>query len=286
MRRCFGLSMVRQWLLPPVVLLIAAMGPAVAAVCKGEDGGGSVVTSINAGDTLILEDGRAVRLSGVIGPRRAQGGPAQEARAKMEAAIAELTVGKKVSLQLGDRKRDRYGRILAQVMVSSAGGGDPAWVQEQLIAAGLARVISFEDNRLCIKDLLAAEDDARRTAKGFWQTGLFAVRAAEAEDVLYRLEQNYEIVEGQVSNVAEIKGKTYINFGRNWRRDFTAFIPAQSVKLFAAGDGGQGNSSVLGALGGKRIRVRGWMKNYNGPSITVTHPEQIEILDNSTAAIR
>ena len=30
---------------------------------------------------------------------------------------------------------------------------------------------------------------------------------------------------------------------------------------------------------GKRIRVRGWLRSYNGPVIDVTHPEQIELLD-------
>jgi hypothetical protein len=38
------------------------------------------------------------------------------------------------------------------------------------------------------------------------------------------------------------------------------------------------------ALKGKRVRVRGWLKNFNGPSITVTHPEQIEILEQKSAA--
>ncbi|KKK84589.1 hypothetical protein LCGC14_2781820 [marine sediment metagenome] len=32
-------------------------------------------------------------------------------------------------------------------------------------------------------------------------------------------------------------------------------------------------------LAGKKIRVRGWLDNYNGPMIVATHPEQIEILD-------
>ncbi|NQU69004.1 MAG: thermonuclease family protein, partial [Rhodospirillales bacterium] len=29
---------------------------------------------------------------------------------------------------------------------------------------------------------------------------------------------------------------------------------------------------------GRKLRVRGWLKSYNGPMIDVTHPEQIEML--------
>jgi endonuclease YncB( thermonuclease family) len=271
-------------------LLALICAPAFAAgetiACQqGEDGGISAVTAIDGGETLVLEDGRAVRLIGVLGPKRAHGGPAAEVRAQMEAALSALTLGRKVALRLDERKRDRYGRVLAQVTVTS-GGGAQIWVQQELVRNGLARVISFQDNRLCITELLAIEDEARRTRKGFWETGFFGVRPAAAEDLLFRLENSYEIVEGRVSDVAEIKGRTYINFGQNWRRDFTAFIPAKSGKLFpATSRGGEAEGGGLKGLKNKRIRVRGWLKNYNGPSITVTHPEQIEIIDGAAAAI-
>ena len=34
-----------------------------------------------------------------------------------------------------------------------------------------------------------------------------------------------------------------------------------------------------GVQSGKQLRVRGWLKSYNGPMIDVTHPEQIEVLE-------
>ena len=267
-----------------IALVFGFVGGAAAAACKGEDGGVSVVTGITSGDTLILEDGRAIRLIGILGPKPAPDGPASEARARMETTLSALVLGKKVSLQLDERKRDRYGRILAQVLV--LGEAEPLWVQGSLVSEGLARVLSFKDNRLCVRELLKLEEEARHARKGHWETGFFTIRGAEAEDLLYRLEQSYEIVEGMVSTVAEIKGKTYINFGQNWRRDFTAFISAQDARLVGGESGVEGKTSPLAALTGRRVRIRGWLKNFNGPSITVTHPEQIEILDNTTAFIR
>jgi hypothetical protein len=207
----------------------------------------------------------------------------------METALASLVMGKKVELHLDERERDRYGRVLAQVMMHDE-TGTPVWLQAQLVEAGLARVISFESNRLCVKALLAIESAARETKRGLWGSGFFALRQADAEDVLYRLVRSYEIIEGLVSNVAQIKGRTYINFGENWRRDFTAFIPSKRGRDFQ-GAGGQAagervNQAEFKTLKGRHIRVRGWLKNYNGPSITVTHPEQIEILDQNGATLR
>ena len=33
------------------------------------------------------------------------------------------------------------------------------------------------------------------------------------------------------------------------------------------------------SLEGRRVRVRGWLQSLNGPMIEVTHPEQIEVLE-------
>jgi len=277
-----------------VVLLmlipILAFQPAESAAgdeaggCRGADGGTSVVVEISGGETLILEDGRAVRLIGILSPKRARSGPAAAARARMEEALAASVLGRKVALHLGERKRDRYGRVLAQIMVLGK-GEKQEWLQARLVEAGLARVISFERNRLCVRSLLDIEARARQARNGLWGDGFFAVRPADAEDRLYRLARNFELVEGKVENVAKVKGRIYINFGENWRRDFTAFIPAGSTKQFEGGEDA-GLSVRLRDLKGRSIRVRGWLKNYNGPSITVTHPEQIEVLDKKTAALR
>src|SRR5262245_24108864 len=98
-----------------LIALTAIWSNAARAECDGEDGGAGLVVEITEGDTLILDDGRAVRLVGVLGPKRARSGPVSEARAEMEKAIQELTLGKRINLQLDGRKRDRYGRLLAQV---------------------------------------------------------------------------------------------------------------------------------------------------------------------------
>jgi len=76
-----------------------------------------------------------------------------------------------------------------------------------------------------------------------------------------------------VLDAATVKGRTYLNFGADWREDFTVSIDKRAMKLFKK------SGFDLLALKNKRIRVRGWLKKFNGPMIEASHPEQIEVLD-------
>ncbi|MBT7757930.1 MAG: thermonuclease family protein, partial [Rhodospirillaceae bacterium] len=83
----------------------------------------------------------------------------------------------------------------------------------------------------------------------------------------------FQLIEGIVLKTALVRGRVYLNFGQDWRQDFTITVAPRDRRLFdRAGFDHQG-------LAGHRVRVRGWLKHYNGPSIEASHPEQIEILD-------
>ena len=263
---------------PAAALLLGCLAVPAKAECKGDDGGSSLVAEIRGGDTLILQDGRSVRLAGILLPRRAGAGDvATQAREAAEKAIADLVTGQTVELRLDARRRDRYGRLLAQLFVAK--DGQRLWLQEQLVAAGLVRVMSSRENRICVPELLSSERTARETGQGQWRTGLFSIKQAASEDILSGLAQSYEIVEGRVENVAEIRGRIYLNFGKNWRRDFTVTIPNDATRLFP-------DQADLHALRGRLVRVHGWIENVNGPSINLTHPEQLEILESGATASR
>jgi hypothetical protein len=73
--------------------------------------------------------------------------------------------------------------------------------------------------------------------------------------------------------VARAQGRLYLNFGPDWRTDFTLAVPREAKALF--------KRSALdpAALAGRMIRVRGWIRVQNGPLIEAATPEQIELLD-------
>src|SRR3546814_18409837 len=71
----------------------------------------------------------------------------------------------------------------------------------------------------------------------------------------------FELVEGRVVAVGRGGGSTYLNFGEDWRQDFTVAVDRQAQKLF------EEQGLALDSLAGKRLRVRGWLKSSNGPLI-------------------
>jgi endonuclease YncB( thermonuclease family) len=231
------------------------------------DGSGRVVEIVD-GDTLILDDGREVRLVGIQAPKLPLGRrnfKTWPLAAKAKAALGALTLGKVVTLSYGGRRVDRYNRLLAHLY--DADGG---WIQGALLRSGMARVYSFADNRAVVSQMLALERAARADRRGIWGDPFYRVR--DARDVARDI-GGFQVVEGRVIGVAARTKRTYINFGADWRSDFTVSVLARARRLFRAA------GLDLAQLEGRRIRVRGWVKSYNGPMIEASHPEQIEILD-------
>jgi hypothetical protein len=101
---------------------------------------------------------------------------------------------------------------------------------------------------------------------------VFRVRDAADLDSLDGLLYSFQIVEGRVEDVAESRGRIYLNFGEDWRTDFTATVAPSDRDSFS------GSGIQLPDLEGRAIRVRGWLERRNGPMIDVTHPEQIELV--------
>ena len=69
--------------------------------------------------------------------------------------------------------------------------------------------------------------------------------------------------------MAETKRVTYVNFGKDWRTDFTIRIPGNVLREFA-----KRGVDVLDFHGSQVIR--GWIRRWNGPMIELTHIEQLE----------
>ncbi len=143
-------------------------------------------------------------------------------------------------------------------------------MQGRLLADGMARVYTFADNRVAAATMLALEASARAAGRGIWRHPYYAVRHPEAArgDI-----GTFQVVAGRVVDAAEVRGRIYLNYGADWREDFTATLDPETARLFR----GEGVEPL--DLEGRRLRVRGWIQSYNGPMIEITHPEQIEVLN-------
>ena len=229
------------------------------------------VASIVDGDTLRLTEGAEIRLVGIqapklpLGRRNFRSWPLAE---ESKRALAALTAGRRLLLGYGGRRIDRHGRLLAHLTL--ADGADAGlWIQGALLEAGMARVYSFPDNRSRVADMLTRERAARAAKRGIWAHPYYAIRTPETAA---RHIGTFQLVEGRIVAAATVRGRGYLNFGENWKTDFTVSISPRTLRQRWQG------GPAIAALAGKRVRVRGWLKSFNGPMIEATHPEQIEIL--------
>lgn len=269
--------MVIKYVAPALVALaISGAGSALAKeaspACKLVKVETATVTAIVDGDTVRLDDGSQVRLVGTQAPKLPLGRknyPTWPLAEEAKSEISELILGEEVQLRYGGARKDRHGRRLAHLFRTR----DNLWVQGEMIARGFARTYSFSDNRGCVRALQDKEAKARSQKRGIWGLDYYKLHAALKTGPLLAKLNTFQLVEGRISDVAEVRGRVFLNFGKNYRDDFTAVISRGDVRRFAK------SKIDLMKLKGARVRVRGWIERHNGPSIDVTHPEQIEVLD-------
>lgn len=234
--------------------------PAHAAGCSFEAQGGGRVTEIADAHTLHLEDGRDISLAG-IEPIMSS------ATADSKAALAAIVVGHEVTVRSQDDTPDRYGREPAFVFLQ----GSETPVQVALLSEGAALVAADVADKDCEALLTAAETEARRNKRGFWSSPLAIKNAESPGDILTGIGR-FTVVEGRVLSVRQAGATTYLNFGRNWRRDFAVTIPKRTLPAFEAA------GIVLKSLENQKIRVRGFIETRGGPRIEVLRVGQIELL--------
>ncbi len=231
------------------------------------DGGTASAVEIVDGDTIVLDDGRQVRLVGIQAPKLPLGRAGFKAwplAEKAKQALSVLTLGQRLTLAYGGRRIDRHGRALAQLFDAEGG-----WIQGKLLSLGMARVYSFADNRALVPEMLARESEARVARRGIWAHPFYAVRTPEQA---VRHIGGFELVEGRVREVAVVRGRVYLNFGDDWREDFTVTVSPKARRQFEA------ENIQPDDYRRRIVRARGWLKSFNGPMIEATHPEQIEVI--------
>ncbi|MGE0233479.1 MAG: thermonuclease family protein [Flavobacteriaceae bacterium] len=245
--------------------------PCVAGPDELKRGGSGEVVCVIDGDTVELSDSTMVRLVGIQAPKLPLGRPgfkawphAEEARIALE----QLCLGRRVGMRFGGRRVDFNGRRLAHLFVER--DEETVWLQRSMIAEGHARVYSFDDNRSCVRDLLREEALARQRGKGLWQLTSYGLLDARDARQIAGKRGEYHIVEGTVRGSKSARRRVFIDFGTDWRHDFTAVLPSSALRRF------DWERFAPHELVGQRVRIRGWIGLKNGPYIDVTHPEQIE----------
>ena len=215
------------------------------------------VAAVRDGRTLMLDDGRELRLAAI------------EVADDSRSALQSLIGGQPLRLERLGAESDRYGRLVAFAFAGDAQQS----LQAAMLEQGQARVSARIGDKACAVGLLTIERAARAARRGLWADPNFASLQAENLARLQAEQGHFALVEGKVLSVRESGATIYVNFGRRWTRDFTVTILRRLGRSFAAG------GIEPKQLEGRRIRVRGWVEQRGGPIIAAEAPEQIEIVN-------
>lgn len=251
----------------PFLFLVGIFWPASALAMPLPDCAGPVeiahahVARVEKDGALILDDGRAVLLEGIRLPGADR--PADPIATQARAVLHELATKEPLTLTSTPPKQDRYDRIRVQAFGN-------VWLQTELLKRGLARVAITPDRQECFPDFYEAEIEARNAKRGLWALPEFAVRQAAS---LSAPAGSFQVVEGQVVNVATHGGRFFLDFSADYRKGFSATVAPDDRKAFAASD------PALEDLAGQNVRVRGIVEIFNGRAeIALSNPRQIEVL--------
>ncbi len=171
-------------------------------------------------------------------------------------------------------RENRMGHALGHIVTKKTEKSAPVWINGALLTHGIARVILTPNALEMFNAMITAENGARENKRGMWREGsdYLVLNSDSSAQALGR----FALIEGRVEKTASIRNNVYLNFGKDWKTDFTIMItPAMRKKL------AQKNIHPL-SLGGKTVRVRGWPREYNGPLIELDVPEHLELIPTAS----
>ncbi|UCC95403.1 MAG: thermonuclease family protein [Candidatus Omnitrophota bacterium] len=223
------------------------------------------VVEVIDGDTVKLSTGQLLRYIGLDTP---------EIRIKKEGRFyyspqpyayeakeynRSLVEGKFVSVEFDVDKKDKYGRLLGYCFI------DGVFVNAKLLEEGYAVLYTYPPNVKYVDLFVSHQKQARKHKRGMWG----AYEVIEHTEAARHLNQ-IRTVKGRVISTYKSKNCVFLNFGRNWRTDFTVVIFNNSLDFFS-----QKGIDPVRYYKGKLIEVTGRIREYNGPEIIVNSPQEI-----------
>lgn len=226
------------------------------------------------GDTVVLLDGRHLRIIGVNTPEMNRGkqnfeiAPQPYAREATQFLDNWVSSNRWLYISIGNENRDRYGRTLAHLY-----GGDGAVkysAAAQLIRQGYGYSLAIPPNLRQSSCLRQVEALARSQRLALWENSPYQKVVPNNA-----LKPGFQLVTGRIINVSEEKKSWWLEFDG----PLVLRISTKNARYFDVG--------ALHSLKGKTIVARGWVidrgakydnhpKGYRRWMIHISHPIAIE----------
>lgn len=224
--------------------LPAAASPLADDNCPPPGPGETVrIRTVIDGDTVILRDGRHVRLIGIDATETGRDGAPDEpfARAATAALAGMFADSDRAYLVVGEEEKDRYGRTLAHLYDRNGNSAEA-----HLVRQGLAYPIAVPPNLALAVCLAALEDRARSGGLALWgEDGIAPVAAPRVE------EGGFQRVRGRVER---------ITFADAWWLD----LEGRLAGVIYPEHQHRFQRDQIKALEGKVVELRGWVYANRG----------------------
>jgi endonuclease YncB( thermonuclease family) len=219
------------------------------------------VKTVYDGDTVVLEDGRKIRLLGINTPEVQHKDKMADAGGEdAKAWLINKLQNTKVRLEFDFEKTDKYGRTLAHLFSEKK-----EHINLSLVKAGLATISIYPPNLLYVNELLAAENKAEQDKLGIWQRPEYA--AIPVGNLTEAGHPGWSRLVGKVVSIRNTHKSIYLVFSGL----FEARIERKWQYLFP---------DVNDYLG-KTVEVRGWLNNSRKHfSLLIRHPGAIRQREN------
>jgi micrococcal nuclease len=225
------------------------------------------VVEVIDGDTIRLADGKLLRYIGLDTPEiRLKKGEQfvyspQPFSIEAKEFNAKLVENRFIRVEFDLERVDQYGRLLGYCFI------DGVFVNAKLVEEGFAVTYTQPPNIKYADLFIKLQREARKQRRGLW--GAYEV---VDHTMAHRYINQIRTVKGKVLKTYRSKRCIFLNFGSNYKNDFTIVIFNSSLKNFYS----QGIDPLV-FYNGKTIEASGRIKEYNGPEIIVNAPTEIEV---------
>lgn len=228
----------------------------------------ATVSRIIDGDTVLLKDGRRVRLIGIDAPEL--GEPLAD---EASDALRKLVMAKTVYLQQGPQASDKYQRVLANLVLV-----DGQNVEALLLQQGLGFLVAIPPNLDWLDCHLAMAEEAKMAKRGVW----LHYRAKQSA-ALTLADTGFQRLHGRLLSMDKRDAIWWLQFEGPIVARIT---PAQQAYF---------DWRQLKQMVGKDVLVSGWvvdrsqqrqMKKYSPLMLLLTHPAHIEVLSRPVNAAK
>ena len=240
------------------IALVLAVLPGLAR--SAAPGPTVTVRHVVDGDTVILADGRHVRLIGINAPELGRDGTPDQPLARDAHLTLQRLIGRRqVRLAVGIDNYDHYGRLLAHIVLE-----DGRTAQQHLLRRGLASVIAYPPNLRYLKRYRRAEAAARQAGLGIWGHRYYASVPVER---IGRRHRGYRFLHGRVKQIRRGRSNTYLVMDRR----LVLQVPHRYRRYF---------NHRLGGYLHKRVEARGWLTSKHGKfRLRIRHPAMLKVID-------